>query len=146
MPILFETAWRLMPPCSPASRSSARNPRHARFAHAKLRVAPGCCALPLTPAARGGLLEGSGRGASRPSLRSDVRLASGGSNQGLNKCEGRAQKGGLTTVRDVPAVRSPLSALRKASGGSSRLLRPARPRPLRLLALVRIEQRLAQPD
>jgi hypothetical protein len=68
-------AKRPMPPCSPASRSSARNPRHARFAKAKLRMAAGWCALPLTRAARGGLLKGSGRGASRPSLREGVRLA-----------------------------------------------------------------------
>src|SRR5579872_2134855 len=45
-----KTSNHRLPPCSPASRSSARNPRHARSLRS-LRVAPGCCALPLTPAA-----------------------------------------------------------------------------------------------
>src|SRR5579883_1778087 len=52
-----------VPPCSPASSCAPRNPRHARRADARLRVAPGCSGAPLTPAARAGLLEVSGRGA-----------------------------------------------------------------------------------
>jgi len=80
---IVETLKRQMPPCSPSSRSSARNPRHARFASRSLRVAPGCSALPLTTAVRGSVLEGSGRGASRPSLRSGSSTCpAGGVEQG----------------------------------------------------------------
>src|SRR5579864_8585215 len=64
-----------MPPCSPASNCAPRNPRHARFAKAKLarglRVAPGRSLTRLRAAA---FSKGSGLGASAPRSAREVRL------------------------------------------------------------------------
>src|SRR5579871_1955467 len=88
---------------------------------AELRVAPGCCALPLTPAARGGLLEVSGRGAS-PSLRSGSSTCPAG---GVEQGAGLRRYG--RRAHFVARLSPALPRIRRSASC------PARPRPLRLL-------------